>query len=561
MFQDANQSDVSALLNETPPSYVLEFTQPNAMRSETYLYGVQPTNGHLAWQLFCASRVGDYSRAEKLLDADASLVNAQYWYEFPIHMAVRSDHIDIVELLIERGADPGQSRYTYSSWDKLLRITQERGFSDLEEYLCSEMRERFNYQPKFVSLVELIKKRNFNEICCLIEKIPEFLISTDAFGNSALHWAVLSRNSELITFLLNENVDTEVRRADGQTPVLIGLNGDYWYRESNITSSDIADRWDIIRLLIEHGVNYVLSVACAIGDEVRVDEILKSNPLEGKELDTGRRSPLSYAAGNGRTRIVKKLLEHGAEPNAPEECSPRGRALFEACAGNHFETSRALLEYGADPNAGVDSSGSCLTVIEFKHPNAAKKMQRLLRSYGAKKPSFAMDDQELGQVLNAGDISSQDDQFLHQLIGRNNLELINLLVQRFEDIGELLQLTDIWGGNYPKDRAILSVLLKNGLNINKPNWTGRTFLHKCAEEDDIEMADILLEFGADMEAVEAVYGETPIASAARCGKVDMVAFLKEKGANISGNSNKPWTQPIVIAKSKGHVDVIAMLKV
>ena len=172
-----------------------------------------------------------------------------------------------------------------------------------------------------------------------------------------------------------------------------------------------------------------------------------------------------------------------------------------------------------------------------------------------------MDDQELGQVLNAGDISSQDDQFLHELIGRNNLELINLLVQRFEDIGELLQLTDIWGGNYPKDRAILSVLLKNGLNINKPNWTGRTFLHKCAEEDDIEMADILLEFGADMEAVEAVYGETPIASAARCGKVDMVAFLKEKGANISGNSNKPWTQPIVIAKSKGHVDVIAMLKV
>ena len=36
-------------------------------------------------------------------------------------------------------------------------------------------------------------------------------------------------------------------------------------------------------------------------------------------------------------------------------------------------------------------------------------------------------------------------------------------------------------------------------------------------------------------------GETPIASAARCGKVDMVVFLKEKGANISGNSNKPYT--------------------
>jgi len=560
MYQDANRMDMSALLNETPPSYVLEFSQPNAMRSDTYLYGVQPTNGYLAWQLFCASRVGDYSRAEKLLNADASLVNAQYWYEFPIHMAVRNDHKDIVKLLIERGADPGQSRYTYNSWDKLLRITQERGFSDLEGYLCRVMRERFNYEPRFVSLVELIKKRNFNDICYFIKKEPEFLVYTDTFGNSALHWAVLSRNLELITFFLDKNVDPEVRRADGQTPILIGLNGDYWYRERNITGSDVADRWDVIRLLIERGVNYVLSVACAIGDEVRVDEILKSNRSEGIRLDTCRRSPLAYAAGNGHTQIVKKLLEHGADPNTPEECSTRGRALFESCAGNHLETSRILLEHGADPNAGVDSSGSCLTIVEFKHPNCAKKMQKLLRTYGAIKPSFAMDDQEIGHVLNVGDISLQDDQFLHELIGRNNIELINLFVESFENIGELLELTDIWGGNYPKDRAIISVLIENGFNINKPNWTGRTFLHKCAEEDDVETADVLLQFGANIEAIEAVYGETPLASAARCGKVKMVTFLKEKGADIFGDSNKPWTQPILIAESKGHVEVMAALK-
>ena len=559
MFRNVSQTDVLALLSEQPPSYMLEFSQPNAMRSETYLYGVHPTNGHLAWQLFCASRVGDYSRVEKLLDADASLVNAQYWYEFPIHMAVRSDHLDIAKLLIERGADPGQSRYTYNSWDKLLRITQERGFSEMEAYLSSVMLERFNYDPRFVSCVELIKKRNFNDICNFIIKEPELMDSADAFGNSVLHWAVLSRNLELINFLLNKNIDPDVRRADGQTPILLGINGDYWYRDRDIKGNDIADRWDVIRLLIELGANYVLSVACAIGDEVRVDEILRSNPSEGTRLDTGRRSPLAYAAGNGHTQIVKKLLDLGADPNAPEECSTRGRALFESCAGNHLETSRLLLEYGADPNAGVDSSGSCLTIVEFKHPNSAKKMQNLLRSHGATKPSFAMTDQELGDVIKIGDISIQDDQFLHELIGRDNLELINLFVKRFENIGELLQLTDIWGGNYPKNRAIISVLIEKGLNINKPNWVGRTFLHKCAEEDDVNTADILLEFGANIDAIEAVYGETPIASAARCGKVKMVTFLKEKGADLSGDSKNSWSQPILIAESKGYSEVIAAL--
>ena len=79
MFKDTNSMDMPALLNETPTAYVLEFSQPNAMRSDTYLYGVQHTNGYLAWQLFCASRLGDYSRAENLLNADASLVNSQYW--------------------------------------------------------------------------------------------------------------------------------------------------------------------------------------------------------------------------------------------------------------------------------------------------------------------------------------------------------------------------------------------------------------------------------------------------------------------------------------------------
>ena len=42
MFRNVNQTDVLALLSEQPPSYMLEFSHPNAMRYETYLYGVHP---------------------------------------------------------------------------------------------------------------------------------------------------------------------------------------------------------------------------------------------------------------------------------------------------------------------------------------------------------------------------------------------------------------------------------------------------------------------------------------------------------------------------------------
>ena len=86
------------------------------------------------------------------------------------------------------------------------------------------MLERFNYDPRFVSCVELIKKRNFNDICNFLIKEPELMDSADAFGNSVLHWAVLSRNLELINFLLNRNIDPDARRADGQSPILLGIN-------------------------------------------------------------------------------------------------------------------------------------------------------------------------------------------------------------------------------------------------------------------------------------------------------------------------------------------------
>ena len=36
--------------------------------------------------------------------------------EFPIHMAVREGHAEVVQLPLQAGADPSQSRYTYDSW-------------------------------------------------------------------------------------------------------------------------------------------------------------------------------------------------------------------------------------------------------------------------------------------------------------------------------------------------------------------------------------------------------------------------------------------------------------
>ena len=534
--------------------------QPEDMKTDRYQYGVEAVDGHQAWALFCASGAGDLARVSALLDRDPRLVNAQYWYQFPIHMAVREGHAEVVQLLLQAGADPGQSRYTYNSWNQLLAIAEERGYSGVKALLEAAMRERFGYDPGFAELAEAIKERDPARVEEVLAGRPELIQASDALGNGPLHWAAMTRQIDLVDFFVARGAELESRRADGQTPLLVALNGDYWYRSRDLPAEAPKDAWVVTRHLLARGAEYVLSVACATGDEARVDEVLASDPIQARTLDPCRRSPLRYAAGKGHMRIVEKLLELGADPNLPEENAPNGGGLFSACAGNHLETAKLLLDRGADPNAQVDSSGSCLTIVEFNHGDEGRRMQDLLREYGAVTPPFAMDDAELERAVREGYSITAHPQFLHELMGRKNTSLIGAFLETTPDVADRFRLTDIWGGNYPSDPDTIRAMADRGLDLCRANWIGRTFLHGCAEKGDVAAARAFLELGADIDAIELEYGGTPLAAAARSGQDEMVRFLLDQGADPNAPSSSVWARPLYWAEKEGHDEVAALIK-
>jgi hypothetical protein len=66
-------------------------SQPEAMKTNAYVAGVEKLNGHDAWAMFKACAAGDMPKVKALLAKDRRLVNAQiYYYQFPIHLAVRA---------------------------------------------------------------------------------------------------------------------------------------------------------------------------------------------------------------------------------------------------------------------------------------------------------------------------------------------------------------------------------------------------------------------------------------------------------------------------------------
>src|SRR5258706_100233 len=194
------------------------------------------------------------------------------------------------------------------------------------------MQKRVNYTPDFDELREAIIARDSRKIPAVPARQPKLTLASDALGNNAIHWSVITRQLGLIERFVELGTPIDAQRADGQTPVLLAVNGanDYWYRANRGRSHPtLRNTFVLVGSLLAHGANYNISVAAAVGDLERVEQFLKRDSSLVRRLDSARISPLSYAAREGHLHIVRLLLERGADPNTPEDAAPDGRALYE----------------------------------------------------------------------------------------------------------------------------------------------------------------------------------------------------------------------------------------
>jgi ankyrin repeat protein len=537
-------------------------SQPEAMKTNAYVAGVQKLNGHDAWALFKACAAGDMPTVKALLAKDRRLVNVQiYYYQFPIHMAVRAGYAEIVKLLLDQGAEPRDL------WGLLL-LARERGHRQVEEPLQRAMIKRYNYSPDFDELKEAIIARDSRKIGAVLRRQPKLAQESDAVGNNALHWSVITRQLELIERFAALGTPIDAERADGQTPVLIAVNGGCnSYRSARDRSHpSIRNRYAMVGYLLARGAKYTISVAAAVGDQERVEQLLHEDPGLARRLDSARESPLSYASRGGYLHIVRLLLEHGADPNTPEGDAPDGLALYLACAGNHLEVARLLLEHGANPNAGLDGCQHCVNITRVYHGEQAEPLEQLLRRHGANTQPYYMSVRQMKQAIRDGHEVTRHPEFLGNMMGKRNAKLFDLYLD--SDPAVIDRMGDELA--YPWSAALVRKLLARGLDPNRPDWLGRTFLHACAARGDRSIATVFLDAGADINARGLEFNETPLAAAVRSGlgskepnlaerRRRMVEFLLKRSAATNLADDEPWATPLAWARKLGLADIEGVL--
>lgn len=283
---------------------------------------------------------GDIEAVRRILNADPAKVDAtddDGWA--PLHCAVCEDRVEIVELLLMRGA--GADARLATGVNRILKAYGEpQCFLDFGQ---------------FSGALPLHLAALLGRDACACHLLPTADVGVaDDGGYQPLHYAAGPPNwyghaNDASTVLVAERL------------VTCGADIDAKSSQSGITPIHIAARdghIDMLLCLIRHGadvdsIDYRQWTPLHHGAQHAHSDVLGLLLENGALVDAvGRRdsvTPLLVAAGSGDAQTVRTLLEHGALISQSDDS---GRtALHWASESGSRETAEVLLEYGTDVDA------------------------------------------------------------------------------------------------------------------------------------------------------------------------------------------------------------------
>ncbi|KAM6075922.1 ankyrin repeat and SOCS box protein 5 isoform 4-T5 [Chlamydotis macqueenii] len=228
----------------------------------------------------------------------------------------------------------------------------------------------------------------------------------------------------------------------------------------------------------------------------------ETRTLSGSWAD---RSPLHEAASQGRLLSLKTLLSQGynVDTLTIDQVTP----LHEACLGDHVGCARILLEAGANVNATTIDG---VTPLFNACSRGSAACAELLLEYGAK----AQWESCLPSPT-------------HEAASRGHSECLEVLISWGIDVDQDLPHlgTPLYVACVSQQIHCIRKLLYAGANVQKGKHL-ETPLHAAAQHSSTEIVNLLLEFGADINAKNTDF-ERPVDLAAPSSLVERLLLLHE----------------------------------
>jgi uncharacterized protein len=309
-----------------------------------------------------------------------------------------------------------------------------------------------------------------------------------------------------------------------------------------------------MRLRDDAGVSTVdvwrILMACRDGDLAVVTRLLDAWPAlirSGYNYMT----PLHLAVREGHLEIVRYLAERGAV-NPNYLTYPYKESLVTVATDRGYtEIAAVLHEHGqiADPDRPGDESGH----IEYSMDFERRRFQRLV---GANAVQLVDEMLQRRPELATDPFAFWSEGVLMSPAGNHHREMIEMLMK----YGARVPALSKWGAFYYfKHEDLAAMLLERGMDPNHMNCHHTTVLHEMARMGETRKAALLLDRGADIDAVDHEFRSTPLGFAARWGQREMVTLLLSRGADPQ-KTGAPWAAPLEWARKKAHADIARLLE-
>ena len=109
------------------------------------------------------------------------------------------------------------------------------------------------------------------------------------------------------------------------------------------------------------------------------------------------------------------------------------------------------------------------------------------------------------------------------------------------------------------DAQAVRSLLKQGEDVNAAQGDGMTALHWAETNGDVNVAQMLIYAGANLEAVTRVGDYTPLHLASKSGNAAVVETLVKAGGDVGATTTAGGATPLHFAAAVGNVEAIGVL--
>ncbi len=286
----------------------------------------------------------------------------------------------------------------------------------------------------------------------------------------------------------------------------------------------------VVELLLARGASVDLHLAAALGMAQRMDCFVSERSDLAAAAGSWGRTPLHWAASGGHTRLVARLLELGADPNARDRfgCTPLHLAAELARA----DALSLLLDAGADLHACLRNGKSVMHLAAQRRDRAA--LQVLARR-GARLDIFAASS--LGFIERVREFLKSDPGLvearlpfgatpLHMAAEDGQQAMAEFLVARGAPVDVVCAAELGWSERLQRllEAAPEAVNQKGGS-------FGFTPLHAATSKGRRDLARLLLVRGAEVNATDEMFDKTPLGEALYYGHEAMARLLYKHGAH------------------------------